>query len=256
MARKKHHEEHENHERWLVSYADFITLLFAFFVVMYAVSSVDQKRVVAAEKSVRWAMHFKGNGGAGQIPLFPGSAGGAGVTEGGSTPATHGQGRKTRQVETVRRRLETALRQHLDDAPKPHRVVLEVDGRKLIIRLSTSHFFDPAGAALRPEVFPVLDALAEELGPLQRPIRVDGHTDDRPLTNTRFRSNWELSACRAAAVVQYLEQVHNIPPALLSLGGHGAARPVVSNESAEGRERNRRIDIVVEMDPGGPLAEL
>jgi chemotaxis protein MotB len=116
-----------------------------------------------------------------------------------------------------------------------------------MVRLSVAHFFDPSAAALRPEVIPVLDVIANELAGIRRPIRVEGHTDDQPTLGTRYRDNWDLSASRAASVTAYLERAHRIPPDLLSAAGYGDSRPTASNDTPQGRELNRRIDLVVEV---------
>lgn len=252
MARKKHEEEHENHERWLVSYADFMTLLFAFFVVMYAVSRVDNKRLIQASNSIRWALHFEGTGGITSMPLFEGppSEGGcsANVGPGMSTTVKKRQA----QVDLLKNRLEKKLRNFL--AEQKPTVTVEVEGGRLSIRLGASRFFDPAAAALRPEVLPVLDAIAAELKSLDRPIRAEGHTDSEPLVSQRFRNNWELSSARAATVVTYLEQAHRFRPGSLTAVGHSSTVPVASDETPEGREANRRIELVVELDPDNPVS--
>lgn len=247
MAKKQLHEEHENHERWLVSYADFMTLLFAFFVVMYATSRVDNKRVNEAVQSVRFAMHFKGNGGVDVMPIFEGP-----VSEGGCVASLSNSERlNQRQIESVealRRRMEKKFKGKLIEKPGMNpSVTLHLEGRKLKIRLSVAHFFDPTQAVLRPEVMPTLDALADELRKLRRPIRIEGHTDDSPVTNPRYRDNWDLSASRAASVVAYLDRAHRIPRSLLSAAGYGDSQPVASNDTPVGREMNRRIDLVVEV---------
>jgi chemotaxis protein MotB len=256
MGKKKvHHEEHENHERWLVSYADFITLLFAFFVVMYSVSRVDNKRILQVAQSIKFAMHFKGTGGSGELPLFEGP-----TSEGGCVSTGHAQkptSDEVRAVETVRRRLDAKLRQFLflRDDPK-HPVTIVADGRRLTVRLAAGYFFDPARAAIRPEVVPVLDAIAIELGGLRRRVRVEGHTDDGPVGRGRYIDNWDLSASRAASVANYVEKAHEIEGKLLSSAGFGATRPLVSNATALGRETNRRVEMVVELNAGDTVAKL
>ena len=119
--------------------------------------------------------------------------------------------------------------------------------------LGASHFFDAGQAVLRPEALPVLDAVVSELKPLQRPIRVEGHTDGSSPVGTRFRTNWDLSAARAATVVAYVEEAHRVPPALLAAVGRGAARPLAPDDSAEGRELNRRVELEVELGAGEDL---
>jgi chemotaxis protein MotB len=247
LAKREVHEEHENHERWLVSYADFMTLLFAFFVVMYAVSRVDNKRMVDVVKSIKFAMHFKGQGGVEAMPIFDGPA-----SEGGCITASPDSERPSQKqieaIEAMRRRMEKKFKGILLEKPGLNTAVtLHVEGRKLMVRLSVARFFDPQQAALRPEVIPVLDAVATELARMRRPIRVEGHTDDQPTLGTRYRDNWDLSASRAASVASYLERAHSIPGNLLSAAGYGESRPVASNDTPAGRELNRRIDLVVEV---------
>jgi chemotaxis protein MotB len=118
-----------------------------------------------------------------------------------------------------------------------------------MVRLSVAHFFDAMQAAIRPDVIPVLDVVAAELGRMHRPIRVEGHTDDTPVITARYRDNWDLSASRAASVASYMERAHRIPGNLLSAAGYGDSRPVATNDTAAGRELNRRIDLVLEVKP-------
>lgn len=247
MAKRQIPEEHENHERWMVSYADFMTLLFAFFVVMYATSRVDNKRMVDVVKSIKFAMHFKGQGGVDAMPIFDGPA-----TEGGClaniADAERPSQKQVEAVEAMRRRLEKKFKGILLEKPGlTNAVTLHIEGKKLMVRLSVAHFFDPMQAALRPEVIPVLDVVAAELASMHRPIRVEGHTDDTPALGSRYRDNWDLSSSRAASVTSYIERVHRVPGVLLSAAGYGDSRPVASNDTAAGRELNRRIDLVVEV---------
>jgi len=246
MAKKQHAEEHENHERWLVSYADFMTLLFAFFVVMYSVSRIDQKRMVEVVKSVKFAMHFKGTGGSDQLPIFEGpvSEGGCATNMGEAGPNKQ----EVEAVEAVRRRIEKRLKGLLLERPdNPPTVLMHTEGRRLMIRLSASHFFDPSQAAIRPEMIPVLDAIATELAQFHRAIRIEGHTDDQAAAHTRFRDNWDLSASRAAAVASYMQGAHHIDGKLLTAAGQGSARPIGDNSTPQGREINRRVELVLEI---------
>ena len=246
MAKKQHAEEHENHERWLVSYADFMTLLFAFFVVMYSVSRIDQKRMVEVVKSVKFAMHFKGTGGSDQLPIFEGP-----VSEGGCVTNMGEAGpnkQEVEAVEAVRRRIEKRLKGLLLERPdNPPTVLMHTEGRRLMIRLSASHFFDPSQAAIRPEMIPVLDAIATELAQFHRAIRIEGHTDDQAAAHTRFRDNWDLSASCAAAVASYMQGAHHIDGKLLTAAGQGSARPIGDNSTPQGREINRRVELVLEI---------
>ncbi len=249
MAKKREHaEEHENHERWLVSYADFMTLLFAFFVVMYSVSRIDQKRMVDVVKAIKFAMHYKGTGGSDTVPIFEGpvTEGGC-VTNLGDSAPNH---QEAEAVEAVRRRIEKKLKGILLERPEnPPTVIMHTEGRKLMIRLSASHFFDPAQAAIRPEVIPVLDAIAIELAQFRRPIRIEGHTDDQTGGRTRFRDNWDLSASRAASVASYMQGAHHIEGKMLIAAGRGSTWPIADNSTAQGRETNRRVELVIEVKP-------
>lgn len=249
MAKKHKHEEHENHERWLVSYADFITLLFAFFVVMYSISRTDMAKAAKVAKSVRFAMHFEGTGGVGAMPIFDGPP-----SEGGCMTGSAGGPRAAPDqlavVNNMRRRIERRLKPFLEERSASGAVMLEEETGRLAIRLAAARFFDPSQAALRPEMMPVLDAIAAELLRVKQHIRVEGHTDRSPVSTARFRNNWDLSATRAVSVVTYLESVHKLPPSQLSAVGFADTRPVVKEESPEAAEKNRRIEIVIEVPPG------
>jgi chemotaxis protein MotB len=251
MAKKQAHEEHENHERWLVSYADFITLLFAFFVVLYSISRVDNKRMAQVQQSIKFALHFKGTGGLAQMPLFEGPP-----VEGGKCKTTRGfdEHPKTKQreaAEKARKRMEKKLKTYLQMRPQPAIVQIETEHDRITVRLSASHFFDPSQAAIRPEMIPILDLIAEELVALDMPLRVEGHTDESRLGNKRFRDNWELSSSRAAAVASYIESAHHMDAKLLSAAGYGSSRPLVEGNTAAAHEANRRVEMVVQFTPGG-----
>lgn len=243
-------EDRENLDRWLVSYADFITLLFALFVLLYATSRIDNKKLVDLEKAIKFAMHFKGEGGIGEPPIFKGPP-----TDSGCPPSATFSDRvpnlgprDRRTVEAMRKRLQTKLRQFLQDRVNSGSAVkIETEGRKLIVRLSASHFFDASQAAIRPEMIPVLDAISGELVTLGRPLRIEGHSDDRHIFNPRFRDNWDLSASRAAAVASYVQRAFKFDGRMLTAAGYGSTRPLADNESPLGRETNRRIEIVIEM---------
>jgi chemotaxis protein MotB len=227
MAKKKPHEEHENHERWLVSYADFITLLFAFFVVLYSTSRVDNKRLQQVQQSIKFALHFKGSGGVGELPLFEGppSEGGC-ITNTGAGVKAPAVSQARKEAEQIKKKLRKRLEEALMNRPDLVKAVsIEQEGKRVIVRLSASRFFDANLAAIRPEMIPVLDVIAAELAALRRPVRIEGHTDDMPTTARRFRDNWDLSASRAAAVVTYMERAHRVPGDRLSAAGAGAPPP-------------------------------
>lgn len=245
MARKRKREEHVNHERWLVSYADFITLLFAFFVVMFAVSQVDDKKMGRFTEAVQEATSvgpFDTNGNR-PIAVLP-----------KSDKPIDGDPQATNAVPvvpmgTIRQRLSRSLSVALDAG----RLTL-VDGRDgLIVRLRDAAFFESASATIREEVMPDLEAVARTLRDLNNDIRIEGHTDAVPIRSSVFRSNWELSAARAAAVLGFFVESSGIGEQRMNIAGYGSQRPLSSNDSHEGRSQNRRVDIVV-LEPRDSVA--
>ncbi len=256
MAKKHKHEEHENHERWVISYADLMTLLFALFVVMYASSRVDTSKLAKTSESMRWALHFKGEGGATKLKVFRAQPAEGGCMTGVGAEAAGPSSAQKKAIEETRKKLEKALKPFLLRNVKNPGVKIEVENGKLRIRLAAHGFFDPASASLRPEALAVLDAISTEVAESPQLIRVEGHTDDGAITSARYRNNWDLSAARAATVVSYLEQAHTVSPARLSAAGMGSSHPLVSNDTPESREMNRRIELVLEVAPQDPRAYL
>jgi chemotaxis protein MotB len=230
--RKKKHPEHVNHERWLVSYADFITLLFAFFVVMFAVSQVDSKRVGRFTEAFSKAVG---------INVFP--LPGEGLLVGGPTPTGDPQENTTSQTSEL-----DGLREALDRLSQTSGNLqgLQVFRRRneLVLRLPEGLLFDVGDARVNEGRAGMLKAIAPEL--ISRPleIRVEGYTDDRPISTGRYHSNWDLSTARATAVMVILAG-QGLPPERLSIAGYGEFHPVVPNTSEDGRRQNRRVDLVV-----------
>lgn len=255
MAKKKKHAEHVNHERWLVSYADFITLLFAFFVVMFAASNADEKKAGQVAQAVQTAFHdlavFSPTGKV--VPLYDegglpskeasvlGNAHSAFDTTQVITPVNkkgEGEGGEMSEVKT---QLESMLKEEL----ARNTVRFTQDSRGLTISLAEAGFFTPGSAVMHPNALLVIDRIASTVRPLTFNLRVEGHTDNTPIHTAQFPSNWELSTARATFLLQYLISRANIPPARLSAVGYGEYRSVASNETGEGRASNRRVDLVV-----------
>ena len=244
MQQKYKPEEEEKHDRWFVSYADFITLLFAFFVVMYSVSRVDSKRAMAASESIKWALHFSGSGGVDELPIFQGPSSNRGSIAGISTHAT---GKELQQINALQKHLERKLKPYLlNNEALPSVIVDQTKGR-LTVRLGANIFFDASQAVLRPEAMPLLDLITSELKVLRRPVRVEAHTDDSKISSGHYQNNWHLSAARAATVTTFMEEVHNMPPHLLTAAGLGSFYPMVPNDSDRHREMNRRVEMVVDL---------
>ena len=254
MARKKKHPEHVNHERWLVSYADFITLLFAFFVVMFSASNSDQKKAGQIAKAVQAAFSdmaiFAPSGKA--VPLYDTGGlptGSKNVIGNTNSPfdatqiVTPGKatGGGTPPIGEVRSKLDELLKTEINN----NSVRLSEDERGLTISLAEGGFFDSGSAVMPPNALAVIDRIAATLRPLSYGIRVEGHTDNTPIHTPQFPSNWELSTARAMFLLQYLISKAEIPARRLSAVGYGEYRPVASNTTAEGRAANRRVDLVV-----------
>ena len=246
MARKKKHPEHINHERWLVSYADFITLLFAFFVVMFAVSQVDTKKVG------RFTEAFSKATG---VDMFPDKGTGFMPTneqlvekEKDETKTTP-PGQLPHELEEARKAIE--LKMKTDSALNGMQVLSRRN--ELVLRLADSIFFDVGKDELKAPATDLLKSLAPELVKRSLDVRVEGHTDSRPISTARFRSNWDLSTARATVVILKLA-TDGMPPARLSAAGYGEFRPIAPNETDDGRKQNRRVDLVVSVSE--PLASV
>ncbi|MCX7622812.1 MAG: flagellar motor protein MotB [Thermomicrobium sp.] len=230
MARRrgKHHEgEHENLERWLITYADLITLLLIFFVVMYSISQADLAKFRQVATSLRAAFNLN--------VLSAPPPGQSMVTPLEQDPRFNAYLSVRAQVGA----LFTRLGLDRQDAE----VELTTEG--IVIHLSDAVLFPPGQAELRPEAQRVLDGIAAIVEPLPNAIRVEGHTDNTPPPSAAYPDNWELSAMRAVNTVRYLTDVAGLPPERLSAAGYGEFRPRASNETVEGRRKNRRVDIVI-----------
>jgi chemotaxis protein MotB len=246
MAKKKKPEEHENLERWLVSYADFITLLFAFFVTMYASSRVDEQKMGSAVESLQRAL--------GSVIAVPVPSRQAGVFHDFANPvqvtivpmgAPH-----TKEVEKLAQKLKQKIegpqgKGGTKAGAQAYQVSFLVQERGLVIRVSDQFFFHTGEAAIRPEVQPFLKALGQTLQGLDNPIRIEGHTDNVPINTAQFPSNWELSTSRATTIIRYFLTNFTFDPQKLSAAGYGEYRPVAANDTPEGRDQNRRVDVVI-----------
>jgi len=216
-------------DRWLVSYADLVTLLLALFTTLYAASTLDARKLDPITTSLRTAFDARQ-----------------------PAPAVVSRGKPTivPPVELVSRvqefeGLKTRLARDLDDAVRAHRLEITTDGRGLVISLPEQATFPVGTADVSGEARTLIGRVAATIGPLPNLVRVEGHTDDVPIRTARFASNWELSTARASAVVAYLIEHEGIDPTRLSAAGYGEFHPKVANSSPENRARNRRIDLVV-----------
>lgn len=244
MARKRHEEENENHERWLVSYADFITLLFAFFVVMYALSTINEGKYRVLSNSLVNAF-----GGIASVPGLKGDLPPVAPALPRQVPARQ-RAAVRRDAETLRREstqlagVARDIRDVLAPLVEQGKVRVTQTSRGVSVEINASVLFASGDAKLTEETSQALRAVAAVLKDDNHDIQVEGHTDSVPIRNAQFPSNWELSAVRASSVVRLLED-NGIGEARLTAIGRGATQPVSSNDTAEGRMRNRRVEITV-----------
>jgi len=225
------HDVRAGRDRWLVSYADLVTLLLALFTTLYAASTLDARKLDPIAASFRDAVDAR------PVVAAPTSSEAA-------KPVI------VPPVEIVARLkafedLKVRLAHELEDAVRQQRLEIAIDGRGLVLSLPEEATFPVGTADVTPAARELITRLADKVAPLPNLIRVEGHTDDVPIRTPRFASNWELSTARASAVVALLIGSVGIDPARLSAAGYGEFHPRVPNSSAENRARNRRIDLVV-----------
>ncbi|MEC5397246.1 flagellar motor protein MotD [Uliginosibacterium sp. H1] len=245
MARRQHEEEHENHERWLVSYADFITLLFAFFVVMYAISSVNEGKYRVLSDSLVQAFRSTVNVEGATVVSPPRDAGSpVPVVVAKPPPNPEEEARREKHRQRMRSMAEE-IRRVLAPLVSGGQVRVSEGARGISVEINASVLFRPAEALLGPDAVRALRAVAEVVAAGEFPIVIEGHTDNLPISNALFPSNWELSAVRASSVVRLFVD-SGVNPARLTAAGYGDQRPIADNGTADGRARNRRVTILVE----------
>lgn len=253
MARKHKHEDHVNHEAWAIPFGDLIILLLAFFVVMYAISSVNEGKYRVAAASMAEA--FNGPPKAltpiqvGEVAAMaklmstapsltkPEAMGAGGLIDGGKGA---GLNQTERQVED----MATAVKAAMADLINKNVIVVRTTPQGIEVEIQTDILFDSGTAVLSPQAIHIMQRLAVVLTNFPNPVRVEGHTDNMPIHTTVFPSNWELSAARSASVVHLLME-KGIEPTRLAVIGVGEYRPVADNATEAGRNRNRRVVIVI-----------
>jgi chemotaxis protein MotB len=201
-----------SHHRWLLSYADLMTLLFSLFVVLFSTTYAGQKKAEEISKSVRDALGERS-------PAIPVGT--------GLTP------------------LKTLLDERLKFAIESGQTEVRLETRGLVIHLKDVSFFPPGDSDIRPDAYEVIQKIAQVIGPLPNLIAIEGHSDGVAIHNSRFRDNWELSAARSVSMLRYLSETYGIPKSRLSASAFADTRPLSDNASAEGRAQNRRVDIVI-----------
>jgi chemotaxis protein MotB len=244
MRVQRRTEEHVSHERWLVSYADFITLMFAFFVVMFASSRADKEKVQRFSDSVQQALN-EGSISTRVRHIL------------GGTPqhSTNGnadvQGlRRNRPVVTDEKLAELTpsmrkLTAELQDEINKGKLQINLTPRGLVISLNEAAFFPSGDATIALDSYGTIAKLADTIRRLPNPVRLEGHTDSIPIHNSRYASNWHLSAARSIAMLDLFTGKFEVPADRLAVAGYAETIPVDSNETAEGRARNRRVDVTI-----------
>lgn len=223
-----------SHERWLVSYADFITLLFAFFVVLYAFARADQKKQTQVVQAINKALHTSA------------ASASAEAQDTGQASAVAGEAWLTpTQVKYDLDRIQHDLSLALAQQIAAKTVALEMGRDGLVISLREAGFFDSGSATPKPAAIATLRAVAARLNGTPYNLRVEGHTDNVPIHTAQFASNWELSSARATNIARLFLEMKAIPPDRLSAAGFAEYHPVASNDTAAGRAENRRVDLVV-----------
>lgn len=242
MARRKREEEHDNHERWMVSYADFITLLFAFFVVMYALSTVNEGKYRILSESMSSAFRNVEINSA--TPLPPIVTPPIPVVQKPSTAAKVQDVAKQKQRDKMRNVAKDIL-QVMAPLIEQGKVRVIETSRGVTIEINDSILFSPGQALLQPALVKAMSAIADVLAPTEFPITIEGHTDNVPINTPQFPSNWELSAVRATTVLRLFAD-SGVAPERLTAIGYADTRPVEPNLLVDGRARNRRVTILID----------
>jgi len=246
---KKKHPEHVNHERWLVSYADFITLLFAFFVVLFASSQSDKKKQLKLSEAMQTAFTPLGTFDAHSKtpPLTDINA--SDITNSIPSPIVRPlPSASTESLEETEARLRKLIAEQVAAGGiPPGGIAMRITPDGLVISLHEAGFFPSGSAEVRPASIPMISILANTLP--AGPLRVEGHTDNVPIHTAQFASNWELSTARSTAIARLLLEHGPIDPANLAAAGYAEFHPVASNATEDGRTQNRRVDIILLRHP-------
>jgi chemotaxis protein MotB len=230
------------HDRWLVSYADFITLMFAFFVVLYAFARDDQRKQMQVSAAIDTAFHSMAvysKSSDASSPTMPGPAGKPSKQTAEVDVIAPGQ------VRDDLMRLRDDLDRTLSTQIAAHTVSLEMGRDGLVISLREAGFFDSGSAFPKPTALPALRGIANKLGALPYDVRIEGHTDNVPIHTAEFDSNWDLSSARATRIARLFIEMKAIRPDCISAAGYAEFHPIAGNDTADGRAQNRRVDLVV-----------
>ncbi len=285
MGKKHKHPEHENLERWLVSYADFITLLFATFTALFAIASADLAKMEDVSAAIRQGFQDQSlitgiksiiqgksppadnpnplssekGAGAGVIGQFESMTYLPGEVKAAERTVSELMGLLAEINENIEKNAKQGGPPQIgeDDQGAPRGVELSVQARGIKVSFDSSLLFESGSAALKPEARKMLGEVSERLKPYsgRNLIQVEGHTDNVPIASAVYPSNWELSTARASAVVREMVKKHGFDPAYMSAAGFADSRPIADNKTTEGRQKNRRIDIILYSKMAGNEAD-
>ncbi|WP_028456567.1 flagellar motor protein MotD [Chitinilyticum litopenaei] len=254
MARDRlRHDDHDNHERWLVSYADFITLLFAFFVVMYAISSVNEGKYRVLSDSLVQA--FKQPPTSTKVIQIGNQTVMGAPAKPIALPAPPVPNKATEEQAKKMQDMASKIKSSLDQLIDEGKVRVTQSKRGIAVEISDSVLFDTGRADLQPQSVAGLSRVAEMVKDTDNLIQIEGHTDNAPINSAQFPSNWELSAARAASVVRVFVQAGVAPQRMVAIG-YGEYRPIDSNDGIEGRAKNRRVTLNILADNKDEVAVL
>ena len=247
MSRKKRPPAPENHDRWLVSYADFITLLFAFFVVMFATSQTDKGKAQQVSDSVKKAL-----AGEKMSAILSAVLGGTVTDTGKGNAQMRGPGGaqkpsadpKDQKLAELLPSLQV-LSEELKAEIASGRIEISMQPRGLVVSFTQAALFPSGEDVISNDAYDGLEKVAVAIGKIPNPVRLEGHTDSMAIRTPRFRSNWELSAARSIAILDILSDRFGLPRDRLSIAGYADTAPIASNDTEEGRAKNRRVDIVI-----------
>lgn len=228
MKRRKNEEEHENLERWLITYADLITLLLAFFIMMYTFSKQDAQKYQEVSERLR--------------AIFTGGTSVLKTGTGGTNVLNPLQ--KSESTGEIKRQLENEIKA-MTDMKDAHKITVFKDERGIVIRIMDRAFFDEGRAELKQTAKSALRKIGPIIKNSGSQVRIEGHTDNVPINTAEFRSNWELSTRRATEVVRHLIETYDFPPEQISASGYAEHRPIAANDGADNRALNRRIEIIL-----------
>lgn len=228
MSRRKPKDSKKGSPEWMTTYGDLVTLLLCFFVLLFSFSTIDNNKFKAIIQSMQGSLGVLDSGVIVQVdPLintFPG---------------------ETRDEENDFKRIKEQMDDFIKENNLEKSVSLILDERGLLVRLLDATLFDSGKAEIKNEAKYIIEMISDVIMESGKNIRIEGHTDNVPINTEKFPSNWELSTTRAVNVLKYLIEVRNIEPWRLSAVGYGEYHPIDTNDTAEGRQNNRRVDIVI-----------